>query len=154
MANYPGLLGLDATFELDHFQRPRLRDENELIKNTLLFILFMVPGQYPSIPSLGLNLREQLYSYYDELDPETLKKDIVNNCTALQLSFDIGKINVRKMLYRGRPSLIIYISTDSNDGWAEDFISSERKRTQREYYIGITLNELNEIIYNINEKGV
>lgn len=151
MAIKPGVLGVDCTFEMDHFQNPRLRNENEMIKNVLLMILFMKPGQYPSLPQLGLDLQQLLYSFYDELDEEELKQKIIDSCNALELSFNIGRIVVKKTMYRNRPSLIIRILTDTTDSWAESYVASEDQRTKRNYYIGITLNEMNDIIYNINE---
>lgn len=151
LANYPGVLGLDCTFEMDHFSNPRMRNESELIKNVLLMILFMKPGQYPSLPQLGLDLHQLLYSYYDEIDENELKEKIIDNCRALELPFNIGQIVIKKLKYRGQPSLIIKVETDSNDSWAEAYIKTENIRTKRNYYIGITLDELNNIIFNINE---
>jgi hypothetical protein len=57
-------IGYDTTFELNEFNEHRLRSEIELIKNTILFILFAKPGQYPSLPHIGLDIQSMLYSFY------------------------------------------------------------------------------------------
>lgn len=148
----PGDLNFDCTFELDHFFKPRLRDEAELIKNTLMTVLFFEPGQYPSLPMIGMNIREKLYSFYDEIDASNLQKDIIEQCAALRLPFENGQIQVVKQMYKGRPALLIHISTDTNDRWADDYVVKEKARKQREYFIGVSLDELNRVVYGINTK--
>jgi hypothetical protein len=141
-----GKLGYDVSFALDDFGKPRLRSEAELMKNVVLFVLFSKPGQYPSLPNIGLDIQSLLYSYYDEIDSNDLKAKIVSQCTALGTYFDSGNIIVRKVIYRGKPSLMIHI--ESND----DALPSgyNGKDTSDKYQIGITFNELNQMIYSIS----
>ena len=69
MANYAiGSIGYDTTFELNEFNEPKLRSEMETLKNVLLFVLFTKPGQYPSLPTVGLNIGSSLYEFYDEIE--------------------------------------------------------------------------------------
>lgn len=143
-------LGYDAAFELNEFRQPKLRSEIELIKNTILFLLFTKPGQYPSLPHIGLDIQSLLYSFYDELNTDELKSQIITQCNALGSFFDIGIVSFKKVMYRGKPSLLIHIEGEEAypDGYMKDSIDSANK-----YLIGITFDELNKMIYSISTEG-
>lgn len=141
----PTSLGYDVTFSLDAFGKPKIRSEIELIKNTVLFVLFSKPGQYPSLPNIGLDIGSLLYSFYDEIDNNDLKSKIASQCNALGFYFDNGNIDVRKTIYRGKPSLMIHI--EGNETLPSGYNS---KDNSNKYLIGITFNELDKMIYNIS----
>lgn len=143
-------IGYDTTFELNEFNEPRLRSEIELIKNTILFILFAKPGQYPSLPHIGLDIQSMLYSFYDEINESDLKYKIKEQCNAMGVYLNDGTVDIRKTKYRGRPSLLINIQgTESYpDGYLKDHINESNN-----YLIGITFDELDKMIYNINNGG-
>ena len=134
-------LGYDASFALDGFGRARIRGEAELIKNAILFVLFSKPGQYPSLPNIGLDIQNKLYSFYNEINNNDLRDQIVSQCSALGTYFDKGIINVRKVMYRNQPSLMIHIDCSETlpDGYAVVDDTSK-------YQIGITFDELNQMI--------
>lgn len=142
-------IGYDCTFEMDDFNKPRLREEAELVKNVVLLILFMKPGQYPSIPWLGLNIRDKLYSFYDEIDETALARELSEQCQALGTYIQQGDIIIRKMIYRDMPSLLIHVSTTATDGSIINY-NNKSKNKASEFYIGISVNELNKLLYNIN----
>lgn len=138
-------IGYDCTFELDQFAKPRLRSEPELVKNTILFILFTKPGQYPSLPFIGLDIQNLLYMFYDDIDTGALVNSIYSQCKALGVHFRQGNVNIRKIRYKGQPSIMIHMEIPSGD---TTFISDA---TTSQYQIGITFNELNDMIYNVTE---
>lgn len=140
-------IGIDCTFELDQFGKPKLCSEAESVKNALMFILFSKPGNYPSIPKLGLDIRQLLYSYYDEIDEQDLETRLTDQCAALSEYFQTGSLAVRKLIYRKMPSLIIYIRVDSSETQVS---TSPIKRKTNGFYIGLSVNELNELLVNIS----
>lgn len=146
MAMSQSTVGNDATFELDQFGKPRLCSEAETIKNAVMFILFSKPGCYPSIPKLGMNIRELLYSYYDEIDEQELEARLTEQCSALSGYFDVGSLAIRKLVYRNMPSLLIYIKLDSVD---DPRVISPGGKTSNGFYIGLSVDELNELLVNI-----
>lgn len=140
-------IGYDATFELNDFSQPRIRSEIEVIKNVILFVLFSKPGQYPSLPYIGLDIQSLLYSFYDEINDNDLQEQIVDQCNALGVYFDKGIINVRKLIYRQKPSLLIHI--EGQEKYPSNYMNSIPNIEK--YQIGITLNELDQMIYNISD---
>lgn len=144
-------IGYDGTFELNEFNQPRIKSEIELVKDIVMYILFTRPGQYPSLPNIGLDIQSILYSFYDELNTEDLKEQIISQCEALDQFFRNGSIEVKKAKYKGHPSLMIHIEGKETypDGYMKDSIGASDK-----YLIGITFNELDQMVYNISTGGV
>lgn len=142
------IIGYDAEFELNEFGEPKLCSEIELIKNVILFILFTSPGQYPSLPTIGMDINQLLYSFYDEIDPDKLKQQIIEQCNALGIFFQNNIIAVKKMIYRKQPSLLIHIEGKASypRTYHRDKVDNVEK-----YMIGITFDEMNQMLYNINQ---
>lgn len=147
IANTKMGIGYDTTFELNEFSKPRIRSEIEVVKNTIMFILFCKPGQYPSLPHIGLDIQSLLYSFYDEINTDELKSDLITQCEALGVPIKSGIVDIKKIRYKDQPSLFIHIEGD------EDYPSSYMKDTSgssNKYMIGITFDELNKMIYNVS----
>lgn len=149
-ANYDEVgAGYDLTFELNEFNEPRIRSEIETIKDALLFILFSKPGSYPSIPQLGMNIEDRLYSFYDEIDEEDLITEITEQCELLGAYLNGGTIAIQKIRYKDKPSLMIHIEGTETfpPGYKHDEIGGSDR-----YLIGITYDEMNEMIYSVNSE--
>jgi hypothetical protein len=147
-------LGYDTTFSLNEFSQPRLRSEIELVKNVVLYVLFSKPGQYPSLPNIGLDIQSMLFSFYDEIDVNDLIRNITSQCNALGAYFNDGTIQIKKTKYKNQPSLMIYIEGTESYPLDTGYLISGSNDIQS-YMIGITFDELNQMIYNISEtKGV
>lgn len=140
-------IGFDTTFELSEFNEPRIRSEMETIKDVLLFILLSKPGSYPSLPQIGLDIETMLYSYYDEIDISDLKNKIIEQCAALGAYINSGAIDIRKLMYKNEPSLIIHI--EGSEVFPASYKNDQVGNSDR-FMIGITFNDLKELIYNIN----
>lgn len=150
-ANYAyGSIGYDTTFELNEFGLPRIRSELETVKDTLLTVLFLKPGQYPSLPNIGLAIDSYLYEHYDELDVEKLKTDIIEQCEALNPYIRNASILVRKLNYLNQPSLIIQVR--GRETFPEGYLHDNLNNTDQ-YNIGITYDDLHHMIYNVNRGG-
>lgn len=142
-----GVIGYDLTFELNEFGQPKLRSEIEVIKDAILFILFATPGQYPSLPTIGIDIQSLLYSRYEEIDVDSLKQKIIQQCNAVGVYFNNGSVAIRKTKYKGEPSLLIHIA--GKESYPNGYLSDPNKNSE-EYLIGITYDELHKMIYNIS----
>lgn len=141
-------IGYDTTFELNEFGKPRIRSEIESVKNTILFILFCKPGQYPSLPHIGLDIQSLLYSHYDELNTDDLKNELATQCEALGICIKQGIVDIKKVIYNKQPSLFIHIEGD--ELYPSEYMKDIGIHSNR-YMIGITFDELNKMIYNISD---
>lgn len=147
-ANYAiSSVGYDTTFELNEFNEPRIRSEIETLKDALLFVLFTKPGQYPSLPMIGLDISKYLYEFYDSINEDDLKTQIIDQCNLLGVYINGGSILIKKIKYHEKPTLIIHIEGTEKfpSPYKHDQIGDSKR-----YMIGITYDELNQMIYNVN----
>lgn len=140
-------MGYDLTFGVNDFNEPKLSSEIETIKNVLLFVLFSRPGQYPSLPSIGMDIEQYLYSFYDDLDEDDLKSQIISQCELLGQYIDDHTIQIKKELYKGQPSLAINVNGTVSypKGYKWD-----RRKQYPGFQIGITLDESKQVQKYVN----
>ena len=93
--------GVDVTFEMDDFNRPKLLNSSEMMKNIAMFIMYSKKGQIPSLPSIGLNIEKYLYEDYENLDISELEQNIADQCSALNnFLLEMVKLkNFMKMIF-------------------------------------------------------
>jgi len=136
-------IGYDLTFDINEFGNPKIKSELESIRDIILFILFTRPGQYPSMPDIGLDIDSLLYSHYDDIDVFNIKNKILEQCAALGTYFDSNQIVIRKYIYNNSPLLhfqIMGIAKYPSTYQADDI------NTLGKYDIALTHDELNRLI--------
>lgn len=139
-----GLLssGFDATFDLNKFSAPRLISTDELAKNIIFFILFSKPGTYPSLPMIGMDIEKYLYSFYDEINVDDIKSQLISQCSFLEQYFSSNDISISKSIKDNKPSLDIKIN----------YSPMKEDTKLKSYHIGITYDELNQMIYTLDDE--
>ena len=53
--------GKGVTFNFNKYGKPEMLDLRESIAQSIVNALFMVPGNLPSLPHIGVNIRQYLY---------------------------------------------------------------------------------------------
>lgn len=129
------MAGVEPSFGMNAFNQPKYKNETETIANAFLNLLFGRPGYFPSIPNLGLNIQNILYSFWDETDPDTIKAGIVAQCSAFKPYVDDGSLDVVKSSYRNQPLLLIVVPVQ---------IKNEVERLA----IGISQDSTGNVLYN------
>ena len=78
-------LGYDVLMDVDAYNKPKVISTFEMCVNTILTLLKMKPGQYPSIPELGIDIEKYLHEYADDPDiPNEIKTKLLDQCNRLQ----------------------------------------------------------------------
>lgn len=134
--------GLDTSFSLNKFSAPKLITADELAKNIIFFILFSKPGAYPSLPMIGMNIQQYLYNFYDEIDVDLIKNKLVEQCSFLEEYFSANNITITKSIKDNKPSLDIQIN----------YSPMKDDTKLKNYHIGITYDELNQMIYTLEDE--
>ena len=84
-------LNYDVVLDSDSMYKPKVISTFELAVNTILTLLFMKPGQYPSIPELGIDIESYLYEYSDDKRiPSAIRNKLIDQCNYI----DIIGINI------------------------------------------------------------
>lgn len=139
-------IGYDLTHELNDFEQPKLFSEIELIKNVIMFLLFSTPGQYPSLPMVGINIENYLYMTFDEINVDDIKDELMHQCGVLGLFFDSGQIEVVKRYERNRPVLFFRVSGRSV--YPQGYISNTNPNSG--YTIGVTYDDYKKLVLAVS----
>ena len=59
---------VDPAYGVNDFNETKVLSESQTLINNILMILFGKPGFYPSIPWLGMDIYQYLYSFEDGID--------------------------------------------------------------------------------------
>ena len=129
------MIHAEPSFGVNNFNKPKYTNESETVANAILNILFGKPGFFPSMPNLGLNIQDRIYSFWDEISETRLKAEIVSQCSELRQYVDDGSLDVIKSSYQKKPLLIIVLPVVV-------------KNTKENLAIAVTQNSDGAIIYN------
>ena len=78
-------LGYDAVLAVDGYNKPKVISSFEMMVNAILTLLFMKPGQFPSIPDLGIDIESYLHEYADDPSiPSSIEVKLNDQCNRLQ----------------------------------------------------------------------
>lgn len=100
---------IEPSMGLNAFNKAKYKNETETIAKAFLNLLFGKPGYFPSMPNLGLNIQSRLYSFWDEVDENMLKAEIITQCKVFQSYVDDGSLDVKKTSYNKEPLLLIIV---------------------------------------------
>lgn len=80
-------LGYDVLMDTDSMYKPKVISSFEMCVNIILTLLMMKPGQYPSIPELGINIESYLHEYADDPNiPIIIKDKLMDQCSMLTVA--------------------------------------------------------------------
>ena len=80
-------LNYDTLFDVDSMYKPKVISSFEMIVNSVLMLLFMKPGQYPSIPELGIDIESYLHEYADDPNiPSEIKNKLTDQCNRIEVT--------------------------------------------------------------------
>jgi len=80
-------LHYDVLLDVDEFHKPKVISSFQMCVNIILTLLLMKPGQYPSIPELGIDIEQYLFEYADNKDiPMKIVNAIYDQCNQIQLA--------------------------------------------------------------------
>lgn len=131
-------MSVNPTFFVNDYDRVAIQTEKQTIVNDILMILYGKPGFFPSIPSLGMDIRQYLYEPEDEIDTNQLKEVLRTQCNDFGTYIDDESLDVVKTTYQGE-TLLIFILPNIDD--TQDRLSA----------LGVTINSKKELVYNFVE---
>ena len=134
------MASVDPVYGVNVFEEPKVLSESHTLVNNVLMILLNKPGFYPSIPWLGMNIEQYLYSFADEINTLRIKSRLATQCKELLPSIQEGDMDVYSIEYEGHPLLIFALPILVDEGTS--FIT-----------LGITINDRGEMIYNFVENN-
>jgi len=129
-------LGYDVLMDTDSMYKPKVISTFEMCVNSILTLLFMKPGQYPSIPDLGIDIESYLHEYSDDPTiPAKIKNELSEQCnrieiTGIQIDCYFSKTN------DGVDALVVEVKGTEKLGYGSE---------GHHILIGITYDKLNRL---------
>jgi len=132
-------MAIDPAFGANNFGTPKMYSETETIANNILTVLFGKPGAYPTMPHLGMDVPKMVLMLYDEIDEESLKNELISNCSSFSEVVRDGDFDVIKTVLKDK---------EGNDSPTVLFkIPTQIKNVSRSLIIGISSSN-RQISYN------
>lgn len=130
-------LGYDILLDTDNFDKPKVIGTFDLCVNTVLMLLFMKPGQFPSIPELGIDIEQYLHEYADDKEiPKKILDQLNEQCNRLQVAGVELDVMVTTLEDKTTNALIVYVKGTPTLAYGQpDQIA----------IIGITVDKLNRL---------
>jgi hypothetical protein len=131
-------MSVNPTFGVNDYEKSKTQTERQTIVHDILMILYGKPGFFPSIPSLGMNVKEYLYRAEDEIDTGEIKNLLRTQCSDFGTYIDDDSLDVEKTTYNGQTVLLFILPTINDTG-------------EKIAVLGVTLNSKREVVYNFTE---
>jgi hypothetical protein len=84
----------EVGFGVDSFNNPKILSPTDTVTQIILNLFMMRPGNYPSLPHIGINIRDYLYTMADSIDVEGLKEKIYSQCSEILSFVSVGDVQV------------------------------------------------------------
>lgn len=129
-------LNYDVLLDTDSMYKPKVASTFEMGIDIILTLLMMKPGQYPSLPELGIDIESYLFEYSDDKKlPAQIKDKLMHQCNLLDVvGFDI-KVYFDKTA-DGVDALVVDITGDTRISYGN---------TTGHVIIGISYDKLNRL---------
>jgi hypothetical protein len=99
----------EVDFGFDNFGKQKILSNKDSIAQLFRNLLFLVPGQLPSLPHIGINITKYIYKLVDDINLENLREEIANQCSALLPQLDLKGISVQNIHYDNKDVMMIVI---------------------------------------------
>lgn len=99
----------ELDFSLDNFNEQKVYTGALALAHHIKNLLFMRPGDYPTIPEMGINIQSYRFKALDLLLSGSLKEHISRQISAYITNISVDNIQIDTSLWKGDYYLIITI---------------------------------------------
>lgn len=98
----------ELDFSLNGFGQQKVFTEAEAVYHQILLLLFLRPGDYPSLPEMGINISKQVrYKNLDFLVGNELREFIVKQIREYLTHIDLDDLNIWSAKYKGEYFIVL-----------------------------------------------
>ena len=83
----------DVSFAFNKYNEPQLRDRKVTVANAIINACFMVPGNIPSMPDVGVNIKQYFYKEESAITADKIRLDLEKICGKVLAGAVIGKVD-------------------------------------------------------------
>lgn len=98
----------ELDFDLDGFGEQKYLTEAQSAAKQILMLLFLRPGDYPSLPELGINISKEIrYKYMDVITGGSLKERITTQVRKYCSNVDMTSLTIYSTKYNEQYIVIL-----------------------------------------------
>ena len=86
---------------------------DQTMVNNFLLLLLGKPGFYPSIPTIGIDIEQYLYTFIDDINIDDIKAKIAVQCSDFLPAIREGNFDIQKTIMKDRVLLVFVLPTIS-----------------------------------------
>lgn len=98
----------ELNFGLDNFGKQKTLTKAQTVAQMLINLLLMKPGQIPSLPHIGINIKQYLYKFKEDIDLSFIKNQIAEQCVSIVPYIDMNNMKLLVVPYEKESILYIY----------------------------------------------
>ena len=136
-------IGFDPQMRVNIYGTGTIMTAMQTIATSILRLMYIVPGQFPDYPDLGIDIRRYLFSFEDEFTAAALREEILRQLPILDVYMsNTDAFQVIKTDYAGNPCIVIKLisSYRTTNGFEEERIMN----------IGITFDDFHKLTSDIS----
>lgn len=114
----------ELVLEINSFDKPKELSNVDAWSQLITNLIFLRPGTYPSMPSLGVGIEDYQYDFLEDTIAE-LSAAIIEQQRVYLQDIPLNGLNINKIEYNGQPTLLIQMSfnIDEDPGVANSAIA-------------------------------
>ena len=131
----------ELNFGLNDFGKQSTMTQAQTIAQMLVNLFLMRPGQLPSLPHIGINIRQYMYKFEDEIDVSYIRSQITAQCPDLIQYIDLA--NMQLLLFPYKDESIMYLFVPLSVAVAENTalsIGFKKSNTSNEITFNYQIN--------------
>lgn len=132
----------EVGFGPDPFDQPTVYSPLESLGKIFYNIFVMRPGTLPSLPHVGIDIREYLYKLEGTINYDELRSKVFNSCTELLNFVNFGDIVIKEIDIKNVRTLVIIINASIEDE-SYALIMAMRQGAQNEVLFNFRAESLN-----------
>lgn len=98
----------EVGFSVNNFGKVDVLPYKESVVQVLKNILFLRPGQLPSMPFIGVDITSKVNHVIDNQQLEELTESIVSQCHEILPNIDLSGITIHSFMFNNKPTILIF----------------------------------------------
>lgn len=109
---------VELSLEIDSFDRPKELTKAQAWSQLILNLIFLKKGTYPSLPTLGIDIRQYDYEFMDTAC-ERLQAEIADQQATFLPEVPLVGVMVTSSDYRGQPIMLVQLQFQVDNNTTE-----------------------------------
>ena len=99
----------ELNFGIDNFGKQSKMTQAQTIAQMIINLFLLKPGQLPSLPHIGMNIRQYMYKFKEDIDVSYIKNQIATQCPDILPYVDMSNMQLILLPYENESILYLFL---------------------------------------------